>query len=215
MHSVGYSPPLFAGASLKHGDLSRVDRRSTISGHSPPLFAGASLKRVEIRNATFFLDSRSLFPPAFCGGLIEADFAHTTATSVGSTGNSPPLFAGASLKRGAVRARDHSRPRHHSPPLFAGASLKFAPGDQCLWHRPGADSPPLFAGASLKLRERAGLRHRRLIPPRFSRGLRQDPVRGWRLTPALRFQPRVLPEATCGRTPIGHAGRRSRLARRR
>ena len=61
-----YSPPLFAGASLKPQNEARgrVGER-----HSPPLFAGASLKPAD-RAPLFWMMMK--FPPAFRGGPFEA-----------------------------------------------------------------------------------------------------------------------------------------------
>ena len=60
-NSLPYSPPLFAGASLK---LGRAFVRRATASDSPPLFAGASLKRLGLGT----LGPDGQIPPRFSRG---------------------------------------------------------------------------------------------------------------------------------------------------
>ena len=165
-----YSPPLFAGASLKAATRGRP---SSPCPNSPPLFAGASLKApAAVRQDRPAHHS----PPLFVGASLKVGRHCFQAPG---PRHSPPLFAGASLKVANIRI--HESHRRDSPPLFAGASLKDLLCRSV--HLLRCYSPPAFCGGLIEgVMIQPALEATKEFPPAFCGGLIEARCCSWRAT---------------------------------
>ena len=115
-HDGCYSPPLFAGASLKLCVASSCVLSPASRRYSPPLFAGASLK-------PGFFDAlengRLNSPPLFAGASLKPGQRRASAAR---RCYSPPLFAGASLKLCVMHL--HVWVSLGFPPAFCGGLIE-------------------------------------------------------------------------------------------
>ena len=103
-----YSPPFFAGASLKRGIRWAAERRNTAL---PPVFRGGLIEAFWPPAGRRWLPDS---PPFFAGASLKREQGGSNSSP---DRHSPPFFAGASLKPGIVRHR-HAE-RGQTPPRFS------------------------------------------------------------------------------------------------